>query len=66
METVMSRNRNQKDEDETPQRRAEPEQPLTKRDETVERDPMNVPEPPPDAEPKPSKRPDLDWAEHED
>jgi hypothetical protein len=62
MESDMSRNQK----DDSPQRRAEPEQPLRKRDETVERDPMKVPEPPPDAEPKPSKRPDLDWAEHED
>jgi hypothetical protein len=34
--------RNQKDD--SPQRRAEPEQPLTKPNEKVERDPMKVPE----------------------
>jgi hypothetical protein len=62
MESDMSRNQK----DDSPQRSAEPEQPLTKPNENVERDPMKVPEPPPDAEPKPSKRPDLDWAEHED
>jgi hypothetical protein len=56
--------RNQKDE--SPQRRAEPDQPLTKPDETVEGDPMKVPVQPPDAEPRPAERPDLDWAEHED
>lgn len=33
----------------------------------IEPDPMNpIPAPPPDTEPRPSERPDLDWAEHED
>ncbi len=63
MESAMSRNQK----DESPQRRAQPEQPLTKPNETVERDPMNpVPAQPPAAEPRPAERPDLDWAEHED
>ena len=55
--------RNQKDE--LPQRHVEPDQPMP--NETVTGDPLNpTPVPPPDKEPKPSKRPDLDWAEHED
>ena len=32
----------------------------------IERDPMKVPVPPPDAAPWPARRPDLDWAEYED
>jgi hypothetical protein len=56
---------NQKDE--SLPRRAHPDQPpLTKPDETVERDPMRAPVPPSDAEPRPSNRPDLPWDEHED
>lgn len=60
----MSRNRNQKDE--VQQRRAEPDQPLTDADETVERDSMKGPVQPTDPEPGTGERPDLDWAEHED
>jgi hypothetical protein len=60
----MSRNRNQKDE--TPQRPAETDQPLTDVNETVERDPMKGLLQPTDPEPRPAERPDLDWAEHED
>jgi hypothetical protein len=56
--------RNQKDE--SPQRRAEPDQRLTKPNENLERDPMKVPVQPPDAEPGPAERSDLVWAEHED
>jgi len=63
MATVMSRNRNQKDE---AQRREESDQPLTDSNETVERDPMKGRVQPTDPEPTPGERPDLDWAEHED
>jgi hypothetical protein len=66
METVMSRNRNQKDEDEAPQRRAESDQPLREENETLERDLVKESVQPTDAEPRPAERPDLDWAEHED
>jgi hypothetical protein len=63
MEFAMSRNQK----DESPQRSDEPDQPKIRPDETVERDPLNpVPVQPPDAEPRPAERPDLDWAEHED
>ena len=59
----MSRNH----EDGSPQRRDEPEQPLTTTDDTVESDPLNpVPAQSTDTEPRPAERPDLDWAEHED
>ncbi|HLE62588.1 MAG TPA: hypothetical protein VI750_05605 [Pyrinomonadaceae bacterium] len=56
--------RNQKDE--SPQRRAEPDQPLREENETLERDPEKVSGQPTDADPRPAERPDLDWAEHED
>jgi hypothetical protein len=40
--------------------------PMPPRD-PIEPDPMNpVQAPPADTEPKPMKRPDLDWSEHED
>jgi hypothetical protein len=58
----MDRNR----EDGLPPQHAEPDQRLTKPNETVDRDPKNVPAEPQNAEPRPAERPDLDWAEHED
>jgi hypothetical protein len=56
--------RNQKDE--VPQRHGEPDRPLTKANESVERDPMKEPVQPTNAEPTPAERPAFDWAEHED
>jgi hypothetical protein len=54
-------------EDRSPQRRDEPEQPLIPTNDTVESDPMNpVPAQSTDTEPRTAERPDLDWAEHED
>lgn len=55
--------RNEKDE--SLQRRVEEDQPLKEADEIGERDTMKLPAQPPDAS-RPSERPDLDWAEHED
>jgi hypothetical protein len=66
MEMVMSRNQN----DESPPRPTDREQPLTRPNELVDVDPLNdpthLPKQPADAEPEPGDRPDLDWAEHED
>jgi len=56
--------RNQKDE--APPRHIKPDERITEANETVERDPLKSPVQPPDVEPRPAKRPDLDWAEHED
>jgi hypothetical protein len=56
--------RNQKDK--APPRRVEPDERIIEENETVERDPTKSPVQPPDAEPSPAERPDLDWAEHED
>lgn len=53
-------------EDRLPPPHAEPDKRLTNPNETVDRDPKNVPPEGPDVEPRPAERPDLDWAEHED
>jgi hypothetical protein len=61
MDNGMSRN----EEDESPQRRVEEDQPLKEADEIGERDTMKLPVHPPDTS-RPAERPDLEWAEHED
>lgn len=58
----MDRNR----EDELPPPHAEPDERLTKPNETVDSDPKNAPGQPHNSESGSVERPDLDWAEHED
>jgi hypothetical protein len=62
---VMSHNQN----DKSPTRPTDDDQPLNRPNETVDVDPINDPTTmPATAEPGPGEgnRPDLDWAEHED
>jgi hypothetical protein len=60
----MSRNQNV----DSPQPEDEPDLPPPRPHDPIEPDPPNPKPglPRPDTEPRPTERPDLDWAEHED
>ena len=62
METAMSR----KQKDELPRQSAEPDERSTKLNEAVDRDSKREPAQPSNVKPRPTERPDLVWAEHED